>query len=126
MGENNQNNQNENAQANQGAENQQITPEAPVIPETPANQQGQAGGNQPGGTESAANPEPENTQPSEPEEIIDLDVPLAGPDTPAATEEEPTEEHKIPIAGIVGGGLGVIAVILALLYALVFRKKNHA
>ena len=113
-GGNNQGNDQNNAQGNdqnaqgndQNAEGQ--TPEEGV----------------PGGTQvPAENPqpeaEPENNTPAEPEEIIDLDVPLAEPDV-----DETAEASSSSAAGIVAGCVGGAVVVLGLWYILAARKKK--
>lgn len=119
-----QGNQQQGANANQQQGGQAANNEQPG-----GNQQtgGQPGTEQPAATAEPTVPEP--TAPTEPQEIIDLDnpdVPLAGPDIGEGTIGGTVENNKKNAwlaAGIGGGGL--VALLIALWYALVYRKKKN-
>ena len=64
--------------------------------------------------------ETENTTPAEPEEIIDLDVPLAGP----GQGEGGSAHSGAPVAGYIAGGAVLLGALGGLFYFL--KKKKDA
>lgn len=95
-------------------------------PNTPAVQPGQnaQGANQ-GGAANNTQPQPqtENTTPAEPEEIIDLDVPLAAPDAEHDAQSAQTQAHKRTVGVYIAALLGIAAALAAL--ALLMLRRNR-
>ena len=64
--------------------------------------------------------ETENTTPAEPEEIIDLDVPLAGP----GQGEGGSAHSGAPVAGYIAGGAVLLGALVGLFFFLKKKKKD--
>ena len=115
-----------NGQQNNQNWNNQNNPNTPAV-QPGQNAQGANQGTNQGGVanNTPTQPQTENTTPAEPEEIIDLDVPLAAPDADSDAQSAQNQAHKRTVGVYIAALLGVAAALAALALLMIRRNRKE-